>query len=102
MSTVVASFNVRLTGYLVPVIIWLDGGFAAGKTTLAREPFQRAVLSGLSCDLLTSLGKVSRFHDSQVVIMAAMAGWRRSLSRQRLRYGPMLPTAMPSLALISA
>ena len=31
-----------------------------------------------------------------------MAGWRRSLSRQRLRVGPMLPTEMPSLALIWA
>jgi hypothetical protein len=31
-----------------------------------------------------------------------MAGWRRSLARQRLRIGPMLPTAMPSRALISA
>ena len=35
-------------------------------------------------------------------ISAAMAGWRRILSRQRLRVGPMLPTGMPSLALISA
>ena len=33
---------------------------------------------------------------------AAMTGWRRSLSRQRRRVGPMLPTGMPSLALISA
>ena len=31
-----------------------------------------------------------------------MAGWRRNLSRQRLRYGPMLPIGMPSPALISA
>jgi len=30
-----------------------------------------------------------------------MAGWPRSLSKQRPRVGPMLPTAMPSLALIS-
>jgi hypothetical protein len=35
-------------------------------------------------------------------IRAAIAGWLRSLSRQRLRVGPMLPTGMPSLALISA
>jgi hypothetical protein len=35
-------------------------------------------------------------------ISAAMAGERRSLSRQRLRVGPMLPTGMPSRALISA
>jgi hypothetical protein len=35
-------------------------------------------------------------------IRAAIAGWRRSLSRQRLRLGPMLPTGMPSRALISA
>jgi hypothetical protein len=32
----------------------------------------------------------------------AMAGSRRSLSRQRLRLGPMLPIGMPSRALISA
>jgi len=35
-------------------------------------------------------------------IRAAIAGWLRSLSRQRLRVGPMLPTGMPSLALILA
>src|SRR6185312_8322671 len=33
---------------------------------------------------------------------AAMAGCRRSLARQRPRLGPMLPTGMPSLALIWA
>src|SRR5579872_392591 len=32
---------------------------------------------------------------------AATAGWRRILARHRLRVGPMLPTGMPSLALIS-
>jgi hypothetical protein len=36
------------------------------------------------------------------LISAAMAGQRRSLSRQRLRLGPMLPIGMFSLALISA
>ena len=36
------------------------------------------------------------------LIRAAMAGQRRILSRQRLRFGPMLPTGMPSRALISA
>jgi len=30
-----------LTGYLVPVIIWLNGGFGAGKTTLAEELHRR-------------------------------------------------------------
>ena len=35
------------------------------------------------------------------LISAVMAGWRRSLSRQRRRVGPMLPAGMPSLALIS-
>jgi hypothetical protein len=34
-------------------------------------------------------------------VRAAMAGWRRSLARQRLRLGPMLPAGMPSWALIS-
>ena len=29
--------GVRLPGYFVPVIIWLNGGFGAGKTTLAQE-----------------------------------------------------------------
>jgi hypothetical protein len=37
-----------------------------------------------------------------VLIRAAIAGLRRNLSRQRLRHGPMLPTGMPSLALIWA
>jgi hypothetical protein len=37
-----------------------------------------------------------------VLIRAAIAGLRRSLFRQRLRHGPMLPTGMPSLALIWA
>jgi len=44
------------------------------------------------------------FYDGEydvVLISAAMAGWRRILSRQRLRVGPMLPTGMPSLALTS-
>ena len=36
------------------------------------------------------------------LISAAMAGSRRSFSRHRPRYGPMLSTAMPSRALISA
>jgi len=36
------------------------------------------------------------------LIRAAMAGSRRSLSRQRRRFGPMLPTGMFSLALIVA
>src|SRR5262249_61677027 len=36
------------------------------------------------------------------VIRAAMAGWRRSRSRQRARVGPMLPMGRPSLSLISA
>ena len=35
-------------------------------------------------------------------VRAAMAGWRRILSRQRRRVGPMLPTGMPSRALIWA
>jgi len=35
-----------------------------------------------------------------VSIRAAIAGWRRSLSRQRRRLGPMLPTGMRNLALI--
>ena len=35
-------------------------------------------------------------------IRAAIAGSRRSFSRQRPRFGPMLPTGMPSVALISA
>ena len=35
------------------------------------------------------------------LVSAAIAGSRRSLSRQRLRAGPMLPTGTPSLALIS-
>jgi Fe-S oxidoreductase len=35
-------------------------------------------------------------------IRAAMAGWRRSRSRQRARVGPMLPVGRPSLSLISA
>ena len=35
-------------------------------------------------------------------IKAATAGSRRSFSRQRRRVGPMLPTGMPSSALISA
>jgi hypothetical protein len=39
---------------------------------------------------------------ASTVISAAMAGERRSLSRQRARFGPMLPTGMPSLALIWA
>src|SRR5215467_9952760 len=30
-----------LTGYLVPVIIWINGGFGAGKTTLAQELHRR-------------------------------------------------------------
>ncbi len=34
-------------------------------------------------------------------VRAAMAGWRRSLARQRLLLGPMLPAGMPSRALIS-
>ena len=33
---------------------------------------------------------------------AAIAGWRRSLSRQRPRVGPMLPGGMPSRALTAA
>jgi hypothetical protein len=33
---------------------------------------------------------------------AATAGWRRSLSRQRARLGPMLPTGLPSMVLIPA
>jgi hypothetical protein len=39
---------------------------------------------------------------ASALIRAAMAGWRRSLSRQRPRLGPMLRAGMPSLALISA
>ena len=35
------------------------------------------------------------------LISAAMAGWRRILSRQRRRVGPILPTGIPSRALIS-
>ena len=38
---------------------------------------------------------------ASALISAAMAGWRRILSRQRRRVGQMLPTGMPSLALIS-
>ena len=34
-----------------------------------------------------------------MLISAVMAGWRRSLSRQRPRVGPMLPTGMPSRVL---
>jgi hypothetical protein len=34
-------------------------------------------------------------------VSAAIAGSRRSFSRQRLRVGPMLPAGTPSLALIS-
>jgi adenylylsulfate kinase-like enzyme len=30
-----------LPGYLVPVILWLNGGFGAGKTTLAEELHRR-------------------------------------------------------------
>jgi predicted kinase len=30
-----------LPGYLVPVIIWINGGFGAGKTTLAEELHRR-------------------------------------------------------------
>ena len=37
-----------------------------------------------------------------VLIRAAMSGWRRSLSKQRRRVGPMLPTGIPSRALIWA
>ena len=37
-----------------------------------------------------------------IPVNAAIAGWRRSLSRRRPRFGPMLPTGTPSLALISA
>jgi hypothetical protein len=39
---------------------------------------------------------------ASALIRATMAGWRRSLSRQQRRLGPMLPTGMPSLAPISA
>ena len=49
---------------------------------------------------------IGRFVDgwvaSAALMSAAMAGSRRSLSRQRLRFGPMVPTGIPSLALISA
>jgi hypothetical protein len=41
-------------------------------------------------------------HSAWSLIRAAIAGWRRSLSRQRPRVGPMLPTGMPNLALIWA
>lgn len=40
-------------------------------------------------------------NSASALISAAMAGSRRSLSRQRRRLGPMLPTGIPSLALIS-
>jgi hypothetical protein len=36
------------------------------------------------------------------LISATMAGWRRSLSMQRRRVGPMLSAGTPSRALISA
>ena len=39
---------------------------------------------------------------ASLLIRAAIAGCRRSLSRHRARFGPMLPIGMPSLALISA
>ena len=50
--------------------------------------------------------RLGRFVDGWVALAAlmsaAMAGSRRSLSRQRLRFGPMVPTGIPGLALISA
>jgi hypothetical protein len=35
---------------------------------------------------------------ASVSVSSAMAGWRRSLARQRLRLGPILPIGIPSLA----
>ena len=37
-----------------------------------------------------------------LVMIAARCGDRRSRSRQRARFGPMLPTGMPSVVLMSA
>jgi len=45
-------------------------------------------------------GQLTSAAPASVLIKAAIAGSRRSFSRQRLRLGPMLPTGMPSLALI--
>ena len=39
---------------------------------------------------------------ASALVKAAIAGWWRSLARQRARVGPMLPTGMPSVALIWA
>jgi choline dehydrogenase len=70
-----------------------------------------------AADLITGLNSKSIYPERTVVrtspgkcagpelsasISAATAGWRRILSRQRPRIGPMLPIGMPSLALISA
>ena len=52
--------------------------------------------------MLAALLQQSHAAPLSVLVNAAMAGWRRSLFRQRRRVGPMLPTAIPSLSLISA
>jgi len=48
------------------------------------------------------LGSLAGHQAASAALMSAVrAGSRRSLSRHRLRFGPMLPTGMPGLALIS-
>ena len=67
-----------------------------GYGRLADWPFAGLITATLPGH--ASWGVVSE----SIPVNAAIAGWRRSLSRQRPRFGPMLPTGMPSLALISA
>ena len=74
--------------------------FAAG---VVYAPGIAPGITGAPAGACTGVGVGAQLSASpSASIKAAMAGWRRSLSRQRRRLGPMLPTGMPSLALIWA
>ena len=78
----------RLAGLTRDYGLWLVIGVEE------REPHGGTIYNTLlyfSPDSMDPPGGLSR---------AAIAGSRRSLPRQRLRCGPMLPTGMPSWALI--
>lgn len=80
---------------------WVANAFSAGLLRPLLSLYMASAGSLATHADRAQPGEVSALSVS-ALISAATAGWRRSLSRQRLRIGPMLPTEMRSRALISA
>jgi len=81
-----------------------SGAVRSGQRTWLDTPVGTLCSSGLAgvCAQFASSATERHIVSASALMRAATAGKRRSLSRQRLRLGPILPIEIPSLALIAA